>query len=221
MHMHSSEQAARLHFPVEAEVPETKDHLELRTLLYLFLKHAFAGVARVGSEQFVYWDPTDSRACLAPDAFVRFGAPDDRFTRWNVWEHGAPHVAVEIISNSDGRVWDQKLEGYRRMGVSELVAFDADWPEQPLRIWDFVGDGLLERTLLEPAARSLHLGGYWLPVEVPGEGLTLRLSHDLLGEHLFLTRDEAQARRADAEARRADLAEQRVRELEALLGQKS
>ncbi len=228
MHMHSSEQAAALHFPVQAEVPETRTHLRLRTLLFDFLWLAFAGVAKIGSEQFVYWDPTDIGACLAPDAFVRFGDPDHEFDSWKVWEHGAPHVAIEIISNSDRRGWDKKLDAYRRMGVSELVAFNPEFPEQPLRIWDFVGDGLLERKLLEPYAKSLHLGGFWRSFEIAGEGPSLRLSHDEQGQSLFLTpkesearRAEAETRRADAEAQRADLAERKLRELEALLGRES
>jgi hypothetical protein len=216
MHMFGADQGA-LHFPEQAEVPEGKTHLELRTLLYLFLKQAFAGVAQIGSEQFVYWDPTDPRACLAPDAFVRFGAPDERFVSWKVWERGAPHVAVEIISQSDEQAFEDKLERYRRLGVSELVAFDPDLPEQPLRVWDFVGDDLLERRLLEPWAQSRHLGAYWLAVEVPGVGLTLRLSRDQRGEHLFPTPEEAETRRAEYEARRADLAERELRELRAEL----
>lgn len=216
MYMLSAQQPV-IHFPEQAEVPETKDHLELRTLLYQFLMLAFSKVAKVGSEQFIYWDPTDPTACLAPDAFVRFGSPDDRFRSWKVWERGAPHVAVEILSESDRPLWERKLESYRRMGVSELVAFDPEFPEQPLRIWDFIGDTLVERTLLEPWAKSLHLGGYWLPVEVPVEGLTLRLSHDEHGEHLFPTRAEAEARRAEAEARRADLAQQELLALKAQL----
>ena len=72
MAMLGSEQSA-VHFPVSAEVPEHRRHLRLRTLLFQFLEHAFAAVAAVGSEQFVYWDPSDPRACLSPDAFLRFG----------------------------------------------------------------------------------------------------------------------------------------------------
>ncbi len=209
MQMLSSEQPL-VNFPERADVPETKRHLRLRTLVWQFLELAFSEVAAVGSEQFVYWDPADIRSCIAPDAFVRFGAPDDEFRTWKVWERGAPQVAIEIISDSDEPGWDQKLERYRRMGVSELVWFNPDLPEQPLRVWDFVGDDLLERRLLERWAQSRHLGGYWLPVEVPGKGLTLRLSHDERGAHLFPTFDEA-------ETRRADLAQQEVRELRALL----
>ena len=47
-----------LHFPEEAEVPEHKRHLELRTLLYLVLG-TLAREHTVGSDQFVYWDLTN------------------------------------------------------------------------------------------------------------------------------------------------------------------
>jgi len=235
MAMLGSEQLP-VHFPDSAEVPEHRRHLRLRTLLFQFLEHAFAGVAAVGSEQFVYWDPTNPNACLSPDAFVRFGAKSEDFPSWKVWERGAPHVAVEIISQSDASEasWLEKLDRYRRLGVSELVWFDPETPERPLRIWDFVGDDLLERRLFEPWAQSLQLGGYWLPVEHRDIGLSLRLSRDQKGEYLFPTPEEAQAeaRRAEAEARRAAeealrlksealaSAERRLAELEALFAGK-
>ena len=66
-------------FPSEQEVPETKRHLKLRTLLFELLELAFAERAAIGCDQFVYWDPTDPKACLAPDAFVRLGQPDFLF----------------------------------------------------------------------------------------------------------------------------------------------
>jgi len=206
-----------VHFPDSAEVPESTLHGDLRTLLMLFLRQAFADVAMVGSEQFVYWDPTDPRACLSPDAFVRFGSKHEHFLSWKVWERGAPHVAVEIISHSDSSEssWLEKLEKYRRLGVSELVRFDPEAPEQPLRIWDFVGDDLLERRLFEPWAQSRHLGGYWLPVENATGDLTLRLSHDEHGQHLFPTaaEQEAEWRRVAEDALRE--ARQQIAELEA------
>jgi hypothetical protein len=207
-----------LHFPVEAEVPETTWHLRLRTLVYLFLKHAFEEVAVIGSDQFVYWDPTNPRACLAPDAFVRFGSKNEDFGCWKAWERGAPHVAVEIISDSDAGLadWEEKLERYRRLGVSELVRFDYQTPEQPLRIWDFVGDDLLERRLFEPWAQSRHLGGYWRPVEAANGDLSLRLSHDERGLQLFLTGEEHYARERGVEVERRLLTEQALlRESEA------
>ena len=75
--------AQGLRFPVQAEVPETKRHLELRTLLYQFLKLAFSERAAIGRDQFVYWDPSDPRACLAPDGFLRFGEVNDLFPSWH------------------------------------------------------------------------------------------------------------------------------------------
>jgi len=207
-----------LHFPVSAEVPETTWHLRLRTLVYLFLKHAFEDVAVIGSDQFVYWDPTNPRACLAPDAFLRFGGKNEDFGCWKAWERGAPHVAVEIISESDASdaSWQEKLERYRRLGISELVRFHYQSPEQPLRIWDFVGDDLLERRLFEPWAQSRHLGGYWLPVEAANGDLSLRLSHDEQGHRLFLTPEEHYAREQRIEVERRQLTEQALhRESEA------
>jgi len=215
-----------VHFPVSAEVPEGTRHLRLRTLLYQFLEHAFAGVAMVGSEQFVYWDPSDPRACLAPDAFVRFGSKNEDFQSWKVWERGAPHVAVEIISESDASEssWAEKLGRYRQVGVSELVWFDPLTPEHPLRVWDIAGDDLLERPMLERWAKSRHLGGYWLPVAQANGDLTLRLSRDEHGLELFPTlaehheqrlRDQAFALRVAEEARSA--AEKRIALLEAEL----
>jgi len=54
-------------------VPEGRRHFEQRTLLCQILKLAFGDRATIGSDQLVYWDPTDPRQCLAPDAFVRLG----------------------------------------------------------------------------------------------------------------------------------------------------
>jgi Uma2 family endonuclease len=142
------------HVPAEAEMPETKRHLELRTLLYQILKLAFRDCAAIGCDQFVYWDPTDARACLAPDAFVRFGEADDLFRTWQVWERGAPQVAVEIVSDSDQGPsdWADTLAKYRRLGVAELVRFDPAEGQGGLRVWDWFQDDLLERALPGPSA---------------------------------------------------------------------
>jgi Uma2 family endonuclease len=222
MAMGASESRA-LHFPVEAEVPESKRHLELRTLLYQLLKLAFSQVAAVGCDQFVYWDATDPRACLAPDAFVRLGQPDDLFQSWKAWERGAPDVAVEIVSDSDqrGPDWREKLARYGALGVSELVRFDPDAKAQPLRLWDRVGAELVERQIHGASAQSRVLGGFWVVVEQPGTGLALRLSRDERGLELLPTPVELEARRADATAEALRGAERRVAELEAELKRRS
>ncbi|HEY3255706.1 MAG TPA: Uma2 family endonuclease [Polyangiaceae bacterium] len=211
-----------VHFPTRVVMPEGRRHLELRILIFDFLRLAFGELATIGSDQFVYWDPTSPRVCLAPDAFVFFGAKDEQFDSWKVWERGVPQVAIEVVSESETDLsWDEKFARYQRLGVSELVWFDPGAPERPLRIWDFVGDDLLERRLPAPLAHSRHLGGYWLPIEEPNGGLTLRLSRDPQGLLLFPTlaelnaqrfQAEAEAHRAEAEAGRAEAEARRVAE---------
>jgi len=216
MVMLGSEQLPPLHFPVSHKVGEGTRHLRLRTLVYLFLKHAFEDIACIGSDQFVYWDPTNPKVCLAPDAFIRFGNKNEDFDCWKVWERGAPQVAVEIISDTDAResIWDDKLDRYRRLGVSELVWFNYQTPERPLRIWDFAGDELLERRLFEPWAQSRHLDGYWLPFEAENGDLCLRLSRDPRGRQLFPTAEEQYARERSAEAEGRRAAERALHEAE-------
>lgn len=195
-------------FPTADQVPETKRHLKLRTLLYQVLDHAFADRAAIGCDQFVYWDRNDPKACLAPDAFVRFGGPDTLFSTWKTWEQGGPpEVAVEIISKSDerDRDWATKLLRYAELGVTELVRFDAEADEALLRVWDRTSRGLLERTVDGTSTPSSCLPGHWLVQDAPGLGPALRLSHDPFGHHLYPTRDEqaaARVRELEAELQR-------------------
>ncbi len=197
---------AALYFPEFASVPESKRHLELRTLAWQFLKLAFSEVAAVGCDQFVYWDAANPRLCLAPDAFVCFGEPDSLFATWKTWERGTPHVAVEFLSKSEHRgAVPSKLAQYQRLGVSELLLFDTE-SEQPLRIWNSLQGVLVERTLTGSPVESRYLPGFWLAQEQPGIGMALRLSHDTQGSRLYLTP--------------AEHAEARIRELEAELARR-
>ncbi len=226
-------QPAPLHFPVAAEVPETKRHLELRTLLYLVLR-TLADEHSIGCDQFVYWDPTDPSRCLAPDAFVHLGVPDSVFSSWKTWERGVPDLAVEITSDSDASdlAWDVKLRRYQELGVRELVRFDADEaPERQIRIWDRVEGALVERQDGEDRYLCRALKLFWVIVPAGRLPAALRLARDAEGRDLVLTPEErnerarqaeAQARQAEAQARQAEAqarqaAEQRVAELEAEL----
>jgi len=219
-----------VHFPQSESVPETGRHMRLRTALWSMLRFVLGNQAIVASEQFLYWDPTDPKQCLAPDVLVWLGAPDHDVPTWKVWERGAPHLAVEIVSDSDARdrAWTRKFKGYQRSGVLELVRFDPEELEHPLRLWDRIEGDLVEREVSKhELERSDVLGLYWLVDSSPDLGLMLRLSHDSAGGQLLLADDEG--RRAEAEARaiaearirveaeaRA-IAEARIRELEAEL----
>jgi len=142
-------------FPTEAAVPESKDHFDLRTALYLVLRRAFADRASIGSDQFVYYDETDPARVIAPDVFLRRGGPDGPFASWKVWERGVPEIAIEIISASDAPPleWDKKLAKYQALGVAELMRFEAG-ASAPLRAWDRLGGDLVERRLDRPRATS-------------------------------------------------------------------
>ena len=215
-------------FPVTEEMPEKGPHMELRTTLYLAVEHAFALGAQIGSDQFVYWDPTNPRECCAPDLFVRKGRVNEEFGCWKVWERGAPELAVEIVSRSDegDRPWQDKLARYRRLGVLELVRFDPDDAQQPLRIWDQIDGDLVERDSEDPDFRRCDtLEAFWCVRD--RDGLELRLSRDREGTDLFLTPAEDERRQKDDERRQKEeerrgrlAAEQRVRELEAELARR-
>jgi len=199
-------------------MPESRRHLQVRTALFQSILAAFGDRAVIGSEQFVFWDPTDPGKRCAPDLMVRLGGPDAPFKSWKVWERGAPELAIEVISDSDAtdRPWEAKLDRYRRVGVRELVRFDPDEPAH-VRIWDGVEGDLVERAPGDPGFwRSDVLGAFWCVKSDPVLGLVLRLARDPEGTDLFPTPDEARERADEARVR----AEQRVRELEAELARR-
>ncbi|XXX72918.1 Uma2 family endonuclease [Sorangium sp. So ce134] len=206
-----------VHFPESEEVPETNRHLEIRTALYLILKRELARVATLGSEQFVYWDPTTPRKSLAPDAFVRLGMPHRTFRTWKTWLHGAPDLGVEIVSESDEGEpdWDEKLERYRAAGIGEVVRFDPDDRARPIRVWDALDGDLVERSPDDPELRACEaLGLFWTVVEDPSIGPMLRLARDREGRDLLPTPDEAEAKAREAEAKTRE-SEAKAREAEA------
>ena len=208
-----------LHFPVEAKVPESQRHLELRTMLYQLLSFWLQGRATVGSDQFLYFDASDPKLCLAPDVFLQLGPPGPEITSWKTWERGTPELAIEIASRSDApdEPWQTKLARYHRLGVRELVRFDQKAAE-PLRVWDYVEGDLAERKLSPAAPAACRvLGAWWVLVPHERWGRMLRLAHDPEGTQLVQTETEAarQSEAAETEARLS--AEARVRELEAEL----
>jgi Uma2 family endonuclease len=202
-----------LYFPVEERVPETGRHLHARTALFLLVWEEFKDRAAVGSEQFIYWDPTDPKQCCAPDLFVRLGSPHTLVDSWKAWERGAPDLVVEIASTSDAAEgpWDTKLERFRRLGAREIVRFDPEDRDRPIRIWDAVDGDVVERDPRDPECyRCDALGMYLFVREDPEVGPLLRFARDPEGRDLVLTQ---------AEARRK--AERRIADLEAELAKRS
>ena len=212
-------------FPVQEKVPESIHHLELRTALYQLLRFFLKGRAVVGSDQFMYYDASNPKACLAPDVYLRLGSGNTDITSWKTWERGTPELAIEITSRSDApdEPWENKLARYHQLGVRELLRFDR--LSARLRVWDYVDGDLCERRLLPNTAVPCTVLGLWWVV-VPHEqwGSSLRLAYDAQGRELVKSELEAEteARQQEAEARRLaeglkEQAEARVCELEAEL----
>lgn len=205
-----------IHFPVSEEVPETARHWRARTLLAESVQHALGEHVLVSCDQFLYWDATDPRRKLAPDVAFRVGEPSAVLDCWKTWERGAPHVGVEIISGSDASElrFEEKLVRYRAAGVREIVRYDWEDYERPIRIWDLVEGDLGERDLGDPEALKCDaLGWYWCQREDPELGLMLRLARNRDGTELVLTPLEAESAAKDA-------ALARIAELEAALARK-
>jgi Uma2 family endonuclease len=198
-----------LFFPVEEDVPESKRHLELRTLLYEILKFRLADRASIGCDQFVYWDPRNPKACLSPDGFVYLGAPDTDFPSWKTWERGIPELAIEIVSESDAHeiAWREKLDRYQELGVRELVRFDPEAERgKELEVWRREGERLCPAERGVDRVRSMNLDAWLLAVPDARFGVTLRLADDQAGERLWLTLAESEAEaRGDAVRRIAEL----------------
>jgi Uma2 family endonuclease len=205
-----------LHFPSEETVPESKRHLKLRTLLFQLLTYHYADRARIGSDQFVYWNARDPGRSLAPDLFVRLGLKDEIFASWNTWERGTPELAIEIVSEFDKRdsTWDDKIGRYRELVVQDLVRFDPDSPEGTrLRIWDRLENDLVERAIVADRSPLVMLGLHWVVI-VDSELIAVpRFAKDAAGKDLLPTREEGEL----AERRARQAAERRVAELEAEL----
>lgn len=221
-------------FPVEAKVPETSLHQDRRLLLRELVREVLGASSLIASDQFLYWDRSDPRACSAPDLMVKTGTPLEPVDSWKVWERGAPELCAEIVSRSDASdaAWEAKLERYKKIGVNELVRFDPENAERPLRIWEGFDGDLVERAPEAPGfSRSQTLGLYLVVVSDALLGPALRLSRDAEGRDLIESireradreagtrKAEAEARKAEAEAR--ERAEARVRELEAELDKRS
>lgn len=223
-----------IHFPVSEEVPETARHWKARTLLADSIQHALGEHGLVSCDQFLYWDATDPKRMLAPDVAFRVGEPRDVLDCWMTWERGAPHVGVEIISGSDASElrFEEKLARYRPAGVREVVRYDWDDRERPIRIWDWVEGDLTERDRADPEAFKCDvLGWYWCEHDEPELGLTLRLARNRDGSDLVLTPLEVEraaknaavaAKNAAVAAKDAAVAERdaRIAELEAELARR-
>jgi hypothetical protein len=207
-----------LHFPEEALVPESVEHLNIREFLHLLLRFVLGDRAFVGSDQFVYFDGSNPRRCVAPDVYLKWGGATPPITSWKTWERGTPELCIEIEGRAYETAWEERLAHYRSLGVRELMRFDPYAAEgSRLRVWDRIDDDLVERAVEHDATPCASLGFHWVVRSIADAPVAPRLAYDPAGERLVLT--EAETLRAEAAAHRADAeaAAKRIAELEAEL----
>lgn len=198
----------------EWQLGESLRHFNLCALLYQILRQAVTSRDSVGCDQFVYLDAGDPKRCLAPDGFVKLGVPQEMFASWRVWERGAPELCVEVLSPSDQEPipFAEKLGRYQALGVRELIVFQVDEPAgKRIRVWDRVGDDLLERVVTADATPCATLGLFWVVAPARDLPVALRLARDTEGLALVLTPEEVEhaakeAALAEVERLRAELA---------------
>ena len=199
--------------PEDEHLGQGKRHLELCMALYQMIGRIVGKEHAKGADQFVYFDASNPRRCLAPDAFVKLGIPDSMFETWRTWESGAPDVAFEVLSPSDTPerwTFREKLKRYHALGVRELIVANLDGPPgKRLRAWDRLDDDLVERVVRNERTPCITLGVHVLIGPVEGFPVGVRLAHDAAGEKLVLSSAEVE-----------EVANARIAELERELAKK-
>jgi hypothetical protein len=212
-----------LHFPSsqpEWDLGQSIRHLDLCTMLREILLAAVTRSDSVGSDQFVYFDASRPKRCLAPDGMVKLGVPQESFESWKTWERGTPELGIEILSPSDTPetiTFEEKLERYHAAGVRELVVFHVDGRVGArLRAWDRIDGDLVERAVANETTPCLTLGLWFVLRPGNDEPVALRLARDEAGVDLLPTEREktAFALRAEGSERQAKEAERQGKEAE-------
>ncbi len=180
---------------------ETDRHRDLLTDLIFALKWFLRGQrAYVAGNLFVYYEPGNPTAVVAPDVFVVRGVEQQQRRVFKVWEEGnhRPDVVIEITSRQTAKDdQEDKRKKYVQLGVPEYFLFDPYGEYLHPRLQGF----RLVRGQYE-AMEAAPLFSTVLGLELRVEGNVLRLYNPQTGMRLPTSDEEVEARRA-AEARAA------------------
>ena len=219
--------------------PEAHDVLPVESMLHfapqaymqtaLQIRYADQPTTLVASQMFIYYEPGNSRASVAPDVFVIPGVVNTPHRRsYFMWvERQTPTFIMEVVSPSThANDAGPKRELYQSWGVSEYWLYDPnhDLPlllTPPLQGYRLV-NGRYEAIPVEyDGGQDWHSGfSEELGLELRGNREWFRFFDPSTGEYI-LDREEAEqsrlaeraARYAEREARQA--AEARIAGLEA------
>ena len=181
----------------------------------------------VSGNLLIYYEE-GTRARVAPDVFVVFGAGKEERSSYLLWEEEkAPDFVLEITSPATWRDdQDRKRELYRRLGVGEYWQYDptrnylrpplqglelVEGEYEPLPRWELADGRLAARS--EVLGLELRLAGRRLRFYDPQtreELPDLAEAHEQRREAEARVEQEAAARRREASARQA--AESRVQQ---------
>ena len=214
------------HFVIEDDTPVDNFQSEKQQRLLVdplysskVLSTPFIAAANVGLFYAVKQDP------IVPDAFLslKVQMPADWSERKNrsyfVWEFGkVPEVAIEVVSNREGKELDSKKADYARIGVTYYAVFDPlRQIQEPERM-----DGSLLKVFGLTQGRYVESRPSWL--ETVGLGLTIWEGEfeeqpglwlrwcDQNGQIILTGKERAdqEQQRADQEQQRADQEQQRA-----------
>jgi Uma2 family endonuclease len=163
------------------------------------------------------------RVPVVPDGFLSLGVERRKggksrssYVVWEEQNNVVPMLTLEVVSQTPGGEYDEKLAIYTKLGVQYYVIYNPKfWRRDghlPFEVYKLV-DGVYQLQIGEP---------FWIPEIGLGIGRCVLQSDPLQREVLgwfdrqgdrYLTTDEL----ADAERQRADAAEKKVAELLAQL----
>jgi Uma2 family endonuclease len=124
-----SEKPDTTFYPVDDDMGEGLLHRDIADVLRFLLQRYLTQqgqVARVGANQFIYWEQFHPEVTLAPDVYVLPGVtPETTLENWKVWETGiVPSFAFEVVSKYPKKDYEEILPRYGELGVPEVIVFD-------------------------------------------------------------------------------------------------
>ena len=230
MALHVDAQGTTVDYPDTDGLPMAESDFQRKPLTYaveaLDIYFQDRPDVYVSGNLFLYYREGDSRAVVAPDVFVVFGAEKRDRPSYKLWEEPkAPDFVLEITSKST-RSEDQesKPQTYAQLGVREYVQYDptGDYLKLPLQGLRLVAGAYEPLPVTERPEGRLVLYSAVLELELHVKDGQLHFYAAGTGQKLLTHREAEQARlqaeeRANQEAVLRQAAEARVAELEAQL----
>ena len=209
--------AAAIDYPSSDGKPMAESDSQRKPLTYAVecLGHYFRNHPEVyvSGNLLIYYEE-GTRARVAPDVFVVFGAGKEERSSYLLWKEAkAPDFVLEITSPATWRAdQDRKRELYRRLGVGEYWQYDPtlDYLRPPLLGLELVGEEYEPLPRWEMADGTLAARSEVLGLELRVAGRRLRFYDPRTGKELpDLAETDEQRREAESRAEQEAVARRR------------